>query len=97
MSELLEIVMLLCFGFSWPINAYKAWKARNTKSTSLLFLLLILFGYICGILAKLTNPAYMSEFSKKWYVLSVYVVNLVSLIVNLLIYFRNRRIEKGKI
>jgi len=94
MSEFLEIVMLLCFGFSWPINACKAWKARNTKSTSLLFLLLILFGYVCGILAKLTNPAYMSEFSKKWYVLSVYVVNLVSLIINLLVYFRNRMIEK---
>ena len=86
--------MLLCFGFSWPINACKAWKARNTKSTSLLFLLLILFGYVCGILAKLTNQAYMSEFSKKWYVLSVYVVNLVSLIINLLVYFRNRMIEK---
>lgn len=63
MSEILEIIMLICFGTSWPINARKAYKARTTKGTSLLFLMLILTGYITGIAAKLSNKAYMANFS----------------------------------
>ena len=93
MSEFLEIIMLICFGVSWPVNAIKAYKACNTKGTSLLFLLLILTGYVAGIRAKLTNRSYMAQIDKKWYVLIVYVINLVSLIVNLLIYYRNRKLE----
>ncbi|MBQ2213291.1 MAG: hypothetical protein II414_01825 [Erysipelotrichaceae bacterium] len=94
MPEFLEIVMLICFGVSWPINAIKAYKARSTKGTSLLFLMLIFTGYVAGIGSKLLNPAYMASISTKWYVLAVYVINLLSLIVNLLIYFRNRNLMK---
>lgn len=94
MSELLEIVMLLCFGASWPINAVKAYKARTTKGTSLLFLLLIFVGYIAGILSKLTNRSYMDSISTKWYVLMFYIINLISLIINLVIYYRNKAIMK---
>ena len=35
MSEILEIIMLLCFGASWPLNVIKSWKARTTKGKSL--------------------------------------------------------------
>ena len=94
MPEFLEIVMLICFGVSWPINAIKAYRARSTKGTSLLFLMLIFTGYVAGIGSKLLNPAYMASISTKWYVLAVYVINLLSLIVNLLIYFRNRNLMK---
>ena len=51
-SEICEIGMLLAFGFSWPLNAMKAYRARTTKGTSLPFLLLILSGYVCGIISK---------------------------------------------
>ena len=94
MSEICEIIMLICFGASWPINAMKAYKARTTKGTSLLFLLLILTGYIAGIRSKLLNKNYMENISTKWYVLVFYVINLVSLIINLLIYFRNRKLSQ---
>ena len=94
MPELLEIIMLICFGVSWPINAWKAYKARSTKGTSLLFLLLIFTGYVAGIGSKLLNPTYMASISTKWYVLAVYVINLLSLIVNLLIYYRNSKLMK---
>ena len=96
MSEILEIIMLICFGASWPLNAYKAYKARTAKGTSLLFLMLILTGYITGIAAKLSNKAYMANFSSNWYVLLFYVINLVSVIVNLLIYFRNKRLDRNR-
>ena len=94
MSEILEIIMLICFGASWPVNAMKAYKARTTKGTSFLFLMLILTGYIAGILSKLLNKAYMDSFSTKWYVLLFYVINLISLVVNILIYFRNKKLMK---
>ena len=48
MSELLEIFMIVSFGFSWPMNVIKSWKARTTKGKSLAFLILIFFGYICA-------------------------------------------------
>lgn len=38
MSELFEIVMILSFGGSWPMNVYKSYRARTTKGKSLGFL-----------------------------------------------------------
>lgn len=43
MSELLEIVMIVSFGASWPLNVLKSYRARTTKGKSLAFLLLIFF------------------------------------------------------
>ena len=74
MSELLEIAMIVSFGASWPLNAVKAYKARSAKGTSLVFLLLIFFGYVCGIASKFLSESYMSSFSEKWYVLVFYFI-----------------------
>ena len=38
MSELLEIIMVLSFGASWPLNVMKSYQARTTKGKSLGFL-----------------------------------------------------------
>lgn len=92
MPEILEIVMLLCFGASWPINAVKSYKARTTKGKSIFFLLLIELGYIAGIAAKLLNPAF--DFTAKWYVLFFYVLNFLMVAVDVALYFRNRRLDK---
>ena len=69
MAEILEVLMVLSFGASWPFNVIKSYKARTTRGKSLLFLCLIFFGYIVGIASKLVNDAYMANFSEKWYVL----------------------------
>lgn len=87
-AEILEAVMLVCFGLSWPMNAYKAYKARTAKGTSWQFLALICAGYICGIGAKLVCGIV------NW-VLVVYFVNLVLLGVNWAVYFRNRRLDQA--
>ena len=98
MAELLEVVMIVSFGASWPMNVIKSYKARTAKGKSLAFLLLILFGYVAGITSKLINEAYISSFSQKWYVLFFYVLNFLMVFCDLLLYFRNRRldIEKDK-
>lgn len=96
MSELFEIIMILSFGASWPMNVMKSYKARTTKGKSLAFLCLIFFGYIAGIASKFMNAAYMAEFSHKWYVLFFYFLNLFMVGADLCIYYRNKRIDNAK-
>lgn len=94
MAEILEIIMIVSFGASWPMNVMKSYKARTTKGKSLAFLCLILFGYIAGIASKLINESYMAEFASKWYVLFFYVLNFVMVGADLLLYIRNYRLDK---
>ena len=87
MGSIFETAMLVCFGFSWPLNVIKAYKARSAKGTSLAFILLIITGYLAGISAKLINH-------QTNYVLVVYLLNLVIVLTNLAIYFRNRSLDR---
>lgn len=86
MAESLEAAMLLCFGVSWPLNAYKGYRARTAVGTSWQFIALITAGYMAGIAAKLVGGGV------SW-VLAVYLVNLVFLGLNWAVYFRNRRLD----
>lgn len=94
MAEIFEVVMIVSFGASWPLNVIKAYKARTAKGKSLGFLLLILFGYVAGITSKLINEAYMASFATKWYVLFFYVLNFTMVSLDLIMYIRNRRLDK---
>ena len=94
MAELLEIIMIVSFGFSWPLNVIKSYKAKTTKGKSLAFLLLIFFGYIAGISSKLVNVDYMANISSKWYVLFFYVLNFIMVGADVVMYFRNYRLDK---
>ena len=96
MAELFEIIMIVSFGFSWPMNVIKSYRARTTKGKSLAFLCLILLGYVAGITAKLINPVYMASFSEKWYVLFFYVLNFCMVGVDFCLYFRNRKLDKER-
>ena len=54
-AEILEAIMLVCFGLSWPMSVIKNIKAKSAKNMSLQFILLICFGYVAGITAKIIN------------------------------------------
>ncbi len=84
MANILETAMLICFGLSWPINLVKSVKAKTAKATSLKFLLLITFGYLCGIAAKVVTHQFN-------YVLAVYILNLLVVAANLVVYFINKK------
>ena len=88
MAELLETIMLICFGFSWPLNAYKAFKMRTAVGVSWQFMTLVTLGYFAGIGAKLVSGNIN-------YVLVFYLINQVCIFVNWGIYFRNRRLDAG--
>lgn len=89
MGPILETIMLVCFGFSWPLNVIKAYKARTAKGTSLPFIILIITGYVAGISAKLINGQIN-------YVLIAYFLNLAIVSVNILVYFRNKQLDKKR-
>lgn len=93
-SEILEIIMVVSFGASWPFNVMRSFRARTAKGKSPVFLILISFGYVAGIASKLLNEAYMANFSSKWYVLVFYILNLLMVSADLVLYIRNRRIDK---
>ena len=93
MDELLEIMMIVSFGVSWPLNVIKSYRARTTKGKSLGFLYLIFFGYIAGISSKLVNHNYMMNIKGKWYVLFFYVLNFLMVGADLILYYRNKRID----
>ena len=89
MGQILETIMLLCFGFSWPLNVIKAYKAKTTKGTSLPFIILIITGYVAGITAKiLTNQIN--------YVLIAYILNLAIVSISVLVYLRNYTLDKKR-
>lgn len=87
LAHLLEAGMLVCFGFSWPLNVVKAYKARTAKGTSLAFIILIITGYIAGISAKIIN----NQFN---YVLGVYFLNLAIVSANIFVYIRNKSLDR---
>ena len=87
-SELFEIFMIVSFGFSWPMNVIKSYRARTAKGKSLPFLLLIITGYVFGIAGKLIAGGF------KWYVMFFYVLNLVMVSTDLAMYFRNVRLDR---
>lgn len=94
MAELFEITMIVCFGASWPLNVIKSYKARTARGKSLAFLCLVFVGYIAGITSKFVNEAYMASFSEKWYVLFFYFLNLSMVTADIIIYFRNKKLDR---
>ncbi|MDE5946270.1 MAG: hypothetical protein K2G63_03025 [Oscillospiraceae bacterium] len=87
MTEMLEIIMLVCFGLSWPMSLVKNVKARTAKTMSLPFTLLIITGYIAGITAKIFSHQVN-------FVLIAYLLNLAIVSLNVVVYFVNRRYDK---
>ena len=85
----LECVMLICFGVSWPISVYKSLKTRSTAGKSVAFTVAILVGYTAGIVGKIIS-------GNLTYVLVLYFINFAVVSFDLALYFINRKREKTK-
>ena len=79
-----EAGMLICFGASWPFAVLKTHKTKNVKVKSILFLTLIILGYIFGIINKILNSVDI--------VLWLYVINLLLVSTDFIfcLMYRNR-------
>ena len=80
--------MLICFGFSWPVNIRNAWKARTTANQSLLFLVVVEMGYACGIVHKILNCPDVA--------LAFYILNFTMILLNICIYLRNMVLDRKR-
>lgn len=81
-----EIIMLVCFGAAWPFSIYRSLKSRSTKGKSLLFMVVVAVGYGAGIANKLVY-----NFDA---VIYLYVLDLVLVSTDMLLFARNRRLER---
>lgn len=85
--EIFEMIMVICFGISWPLSIYKSLKTRSIKGKSLIFLFFIWFGYICGILSKIIA-------NRITYVFIFYCINLFMVSFDIVLYFINSKRSK---
>ena len=81
-----EFLMLCCFGFSWPFSIMKSIRSKSTKGKSLVFMLLVMCGYVFGIIHKLL-------YNFNW-VIWAYVALLSLGGVDVVLYAINRQREK---
>ncbi|MBQ2668870.1 MAG: hypothetical protein IJF56_09620, partial [Clostridia bacterium] len=64
----------------------KAWKSRSTGGKSWLFSAVVILGYIFGITHKILHSRDI--------VMVLYVINMLMVTGDLLLWFRNRKFEK---
>ena len=88
MAQFLEVMMLVCFGLSWPFNIMKSWKSRTAKGKSLLFECCVIIGYCCGLAGKIIGGKITS-------VVAVYVLDILMVSVDLLLTIRNIFLDKA--
>lgn len=93
MANILEMAMMICFGLSWPVNIIKAIKAKTAKGTSVFFYYFIDLGYLAGIAAKFIKAAQGAP--GPWYVLFFYFLNFFMVLAGIIIYYRNKKLDKA--
>jgi hypothetical protein len=87
-AQVMEAVMLVCFGVSWPVAMFKTWRVKRTEGKSLLFLVLIVIGYLCGVAAKCIRAA--NAHTAPEAVTLLYAVNTLLVCGDIAMYLRYR-------
>ena len=97
-TDLLETLMILCFGLSWPISIRKSVISRTAKGKSLFFEFFLWVGYIFGITRKFllwgaaTAPLDWI-FYLGWF---FYCLTFVEISIDMLLYLRNVKLDKER-
>ncbi len=89
MTQIFEFIMLICFGLSWPISVYKSATSHSTQGKSLVFIIAIIIGYLCGIVGKLISGHIN-------YVTILYIFNLTVVCIDLVLFFINKHYYEKK-
>lgn len=85
-ADVLETIMIVSFGVSWPMNLIRSYRSRSTKGKSILFNFCILFGYICGLASKFLHKDFSLAF---WF----YFPNIIMVTLDIMLYYHNRKLE----
>ena len=89
LPNVLETMMIVSFGISWPINLAKAFRSRSTGGKSILFDYLILFGYLCGVASKILSHTFNLAFY-------FYFPTILMVTCDIILFYRNRKLEREK-
>ena len=88
-ATVLETVMLVCFGISWPLSIVKSFRARTAKGTRVFIHCFVFVGYLAGIAAKIIS-------GNVNYVMAFYILNATMVFVNILLYCRNKKLDRAE-
>ena len=83
-AQIFEFLMLFAFGFSWPFAIARTLRAKRVDGKSPAFMIIVLLGYLCGILAHAV------EGTKLWLIV-VYLVDMALVSTDLSLYFHYSR------
>ena len=87
MVQVFEMIMLICFGLSWPFNIAKSLRSRTAKGKSLLFEVCIIIGYCFGLAGKFIS-------GNVTYVAAFYVLDILMVVTDFVLTCRNRRLDR---
>lgn len=85
-GSIFELIMLVCFGVSWPITIVKTIRSKTVKGVTPVFYILIFAGYTSGTIYKM--------FFNFDYVFLVYIFNLMAVSLQIFLYFYYSKMEK---
>lgn len=97
MLDLLEALMIICFGLSWPISIYRSYVSRTARGKSLFFEVFVWVGYVFGIVRKClqyhaaAGAGLTFLFYLGWF---FYCLNLLEITVDIGLYFRNAKLDR---
>ncbi|HEX3019735.1 MAG TPA: hypothetical protein VHP36_05520 [Chitinispirillaceae bacterium] len=78
-----EVLMLVCFGLSWPISIHKSFRTKKVTGKSPVFMGVVILGYASGVVHKIL-------FSRDW-VIYLYLLNMAMVAIDMALYFRYTR------
>ncbi len=97
MINLLEALMILCFGLSWPISLYRSYTSRTAKGKSFFFEVFLWIGYVFGIARKIMQMQLGGGLDFLfWLGFCFYCLNLVEITVDMGLYFRNVKLDRER-
>ena len=88
MAQVFEMIMLICFGLSWPFNIAKSLRSRTARGKSLWFEVCIIVGYLCGLVGKFIS-------GNVTYVAAFYILDITMVTVDLVLTIRNKRLDQA--
>ena len=96
MLDLLEALMIICFGLSWPISIYRSYKSGTAKGKSLFFEVFIFIGYIFGIARKFIEFSAGGGFGFLFYFgWAFYFLNILEIGIDMALYMRNAKLDRA--
>lgn len=90
--QLCEIGMLVAFGCSWPFNIIKSWRSRTAKGKSVAFEIIIVCGYVVGLLGKLITWHRTGVWA---YSIWFYFADIAMVLIDMGLYFRNTALDRN--